>query len=121
MQNLGEQCQSGHCGGGEKRSPCRLSQPPERVSENRHNEARGELGLVSGGRGEQNRLSRSVQKRVRIALGQQLTRTLADFGADEDELGVQLPRLQVPIRGRLVLVDRSSLEPNDWRPLGDGT
>ena len=52
-----------------------------------------------------NRLSRCRKKSVRVALGQKLERALAHFGADERELGMQLPRFDVAIRGRLVLVD----------------
>ena len=78
------------------------------------------MSLVDRARREQHRLSGSGEKRVRIPLGQQLTRTFAHLGADEDEFGVELPRLQIPVRGGLVLVDRSSLERKDCRPPGDG-
>jgi hypothetical protein len=119
VQSFGEQRQRDRSDEDEKSSPRRLGEPPKRVDEDSSREARGGFGLVSRRGRNEERHSRSGEKRVRIALGEQLARALANFGADEDELGVQLPRLRVP-RGRLVLATAFFLEPNDCRTSADG-
>ena len=120
MQSFGEQRQRDHSCEDEESAPRRLGEPPERVSKDSSTEAGGGLGLISRRDRKEDRLSRSREKRVRIPLGQQLACTLADFGADKGELGVEFPRLRVTIRSGLVIVDAFSLEPKDWRPSGDG-
>ena len=120
MQSFGEQRQRDHSCEDEESAPRRLGEPPERVSKDSSTEAGGGLGLISRRDRKEDRLSRSGEKRVRIPLGQQLACTLADFGADENELGVEFPRLRVPIRGGLVIVDAIFLEPKVRRPSADG-
>jgi hypothetical protein len=120
VQSFGEQRQRDRSDEDEESGPRRLREPPECVDEDSSGEARGGFSLVSRRDRNEDRHSRSGEKRVRIALGQQLAGPLADFGADENELGMQLPRLRVPIRGRLVLVDAFFLEPKDCRPSADG-
>src|SRR5205085_10363353 len=56
------------------------------------------------GRGS-SRLTERRQKRVRITLWQQLAGALAHFGTDEDELGLQLPPLDVSVRARVAVAD----------------
>ncbi len=119
VQSFGEQRHRDHSCEDEESAPRRLGEPPERVSEDSGTEAGGGLGLISRRDRKEDRLSSSGEKRVRIPLGQQLACTLADFGADENEFGVEFPRLRVPIRGGLVIVDAFPLEPKDWRPSGD--
>src|SRR5206468_9918836 len=85
----------------EESSPCRLRQAPKGVPEDSHREARSGLSVISPAGWVRNRVARSREKGVRIALGQELDRTLLDLGTDEDELGVQLPRLELVICGRL--------------------
>ncbi len=110
VQNLGEQRQRDYSSDHEKGSPCRLYQPPKHVGEDGHREARG--GLSGDGRAgwARNRLAGSWQKGVRIALGQELERTFPDLGTDENEFGVQLPRLDLRIRGRLTLGKQACLK-----------
>jgi hypothetical protein len=62
------------------------------------------LSFVDRAGREHDRRSRSVEKRFRIAFGQQLSRALAHLGGDEHELRVQLPRLDVPVPGPVTLV-----------------
>ena len=120
VQSFGEQRQRDRSDEDEKSSPRRLGEPPERVDEHGSREARGGLVLISCRDRMEDRLSRSGEKCVRIAFGQEFARPLADFGADENELGVEFPRLRVPIRGRLVFADAFFLEPKDRRPSADG-
>jgi len=120
VQSFGEQRQRDRSDEDEKSSPRRLREPPKRVSEDSGTEAGGGLGLISRRNRKEDQRSRSGEKRVRISLGQQLARALADFRTDEDELGVEFPRLRVTIRGELVLVDAFFLEPTVCRPSGDG-
>ena len=120
VQSFGEQRQRDRSDEDEKSSPRRLGEPPERVDEHGSREARGGLVLISCRDRMEDRLWRSGEKCVRIAFGQELACTLANFGADEDELGVELPRLRNTIYGRLVLADAFFLEPKDRRPSADG-
>ncbi len=106
VQSLSEQRQRDHGPDDEEGRPCNLDDAPEGVSEDSRREARGAWGLVNCRGQEQNRLSRSGEKRVRIALGQQFSRARAHLGADEHEFRMQLPGLDVSVRGRLTLVDR---------------
>ena len=101
MQNLGEQRQRDDSSDDEESSPYRLRQAPKGVTEDSHREARSGLSVISRAGWVRNRFVRSREKGVRIALGQELERTLLDLGTDKDELGVQLPRLDLRIRGRL--------------------
>ena len=96
MQKFREQGEDNHRRECHEGRPGRLSQPPERVTEDSHREARGVLRFLGpdGGR------PWPGQKCVRIALGQQLERPFPDFGADQCELGMDLPRLDVGIRRR---------------------
>ena len=111
VQSFGEQRQYDHAAENEKSSPRRLGQSPKRVSEDSNSQAGGVLGLLSRRGREQDRLSRPGEKPVQIALRQQLARPLANFGADERELRMELPRFNVPVRRRLRLVYRRSAGP----------
>ena len=64
------------------------------------------LGLVDPSGLERDRLPSSCEKRIWIALGQKLSRALGHLRTDEHELGMELPRRDVPVRGRLKLVYR---------------
>lgn len=70
-----------------------VSESPERVPED-HSRERRHLLLIGRSRREHHLLSPG-EKSVRIALWQELERASADFGGDEDELGVQFPGLEV--------------------------
>jgi hypothetical protein len=107
MKNLGKQCQRDHSSDDEESTPYGLRQPPKGVPENGHREARGALSGDGRAGWARYRLAGSWQKGVRIALGQELERTLLDFGTDEDEFGVQLPRLDLRIRGRLTFGEKA--------------
>ena len=80
-----------HAGDGNESSPRNLDQPQECVAGDRHREARRALILVDRDRREL-RLARPGEKSVRITLGEQLERAGSKLWADEDELGMQLPR-----------------------------
>ncbi len=119
MQSFGEQRQRDYSSDDEESRTCRLCQSQKHVSEGSHKEARDGLSVISHAGWERNRLSGSCEKSVRIALGQQLARPFAHLGADEDELGMKLPRLDVPARGRLALVARRCRELRGSRPPWD--
>ena len=88
VQSLGEQRQCDHDSDGEEGNPCRLPQSPKRVSDDGHKDARIRVRLFDRASAEQTRLSRSAEKRVWIALGQELARASGHLLADEDELGM---------------------------------
>ncbi len=88
MESFGKRGQSGQPADGHEADPRRLDESSNCVAENSRRKAVGESCL--GGRS-----ARPDEKGVRIALGQELERAPADFGGDEDELGVQLPGLDV--------------------------
>jgi hypothetical protein len=70
---------------GKPRGP---GESPDRIAEDSGGKAVWEQG-------QDGRSARHDEKGVRIALGQQLERTPPDLGADENELGVQLPGLNL--------------------------
>ena len=88
MESFCERSQSDQRTDRQEREPSRPDESPERVAEDSRGEAVGKPGL-SG------RSARADEKRVWITLGQELERTLPDFGADENELGMQLPGLNL--------------------------
>src|SRR5205085_3523191 len=112
VQNLGEHRQRDYRRDGDEPRSHSLGQPPKRVAGDGHRQARRVLSFVDGAGWTQDRCPNSCEKRVWIALRQQFARTFADFGADECELRMQLPRLDVPVRGRLRLVYRPSAGPS---------
>jgi hypothetical protein len=116
VQNLGEQRQRDHSSDHEESSPCSLCQAPKHVSEGSHREGRGGSSVASHVGRARNRLAGSCKRRVRIARRQEVACTLTDLRADEDELGVQLPRLDLLVRGRLTFGRKAFLGLKD-RPL----
>jgi hypothetical protein len=114
VQSVGEQSQadySSHCDQPRPRGP---EKPPERVADDRCRETRVHSGFVSRAAGEENRLSRSGEKRLWIALGQTLDRALSDLGADENELGMHLPQLDVRICSQSALIEERGFRLNRW-------
>ena len=114
MQNLGEQRQRDDSSHDEESSPYRLRQAPKGVQDDSQGRARGGLSVDGRGGWARSRLAGSCEKGVWIARRQKFACTLTDLGADEDELGVQLPVLDLHIRGRLRLGENAFLK---GRPL----
>src|SRR5439155_9700717 len=84
VQDFGDQRQ-GHDGyGDDKRRPCSFGQSPQRIADDGNGEVGGERYRVNAGDNRRSRLSDPREKRVRIAFGQELERSLAHLGADED-------------------------------------
>ena len=84
VQDFGDQRQ-GHDGyGDDKRRPCSFGQSPQRIADDGNGEVGGERYRVSAGDDRRGQLSDPREKRVRIAFGQELERSLAHLGADED-------------------------------------
>jgi hypothetical protein len=108
VQSIGEQRQRNDCADGDETRSGSLNESPERVCEDSHGETPGALRFVNRAGWARSRVSEPGEKRVRIALGQQLARSLGHLRTNQDELGMHLPRLDVTVLLRQGLVQRRS-------------
>ena len=115
MPNLCKQRQRDDGSDGPERRPCGLAEPPERITKDGARNGAGFLRLVSRAGREDNWAARSVQDGVRIAFGKQLEGAFADFGTDEYEFGMDVPRRYIGVR----IPHRSHFGREDSRPRHD--
>jgi hypothetical protein len=117
MQNFCEQRQRDHPAHRDETRSRSLDESPKRVYKDSKRETRDASRVISCAGWLRTRLTERRQKRVRVALGQELACAFGYLRADEDELGMQLPRLDVTVFLRHGFVERHGLATGGlWLP-----